>query len=269
LLLSLSLQNGTDLEDTSETGTENSFNYNTESGQLDDGDNLVDGYSEINDDDSDEEEEENQNSISGDTERHEIEESHHKNFKPSMFVRQSRFLSGKSLIPIAIEDDRQDTSDNVKPVFSAENTGMNSVRALIPKMTILLLVVGTRGDVQPFTELGLRLKADGHRVRLATHSTFRSYVIEKGLEFYPLAGDPKLLSEFMVKSQGFLIPTSTELMMEVILLCVSLLFIYCLNDRFTSSGTKVSHNDNRNTLFLLESVCGARSRGSREQVRKK
>lgn len=72
-----------------------------------------------------------------------------------------------------------------------------------------------RGDVQPFTELGLRLQADGHRVRLATHECFRSYILEKGLEFYPLAGDPMLLSEFMVKTQGFLIPTSAELIYEV------------------------------------------------------
>jgi sterol 3beta-glucosyltransferase len=71
-----------------------------------------------------------------------------------------------------------------------------------------------RGDVQPFTELGLRLKSDGHRIRIATHECFRSYILDKGLEFYPLAGDPMLLSEFMVKTQGFLIPTSTELMFE-------------------------------------------------------
>jgi sterol 3beta-glucosyltransferase len=51
-----------------------------------------------------------------------------------------------------------------------------------------------RGDIQPFTQFGLRLKQDGHRVRLATHASFRSYVIEKGLEYYPLAGDPVVLS---------------------------------------------------------------------------
>lgn len=69
--------------------------------------------------------------------------------------------------------------------------------------------------MQPFVQLGLRLQRDGHRVRLATHACFRDYVQGKGLEFFPLAGDPLKLSEFMVKTQGFVIPTTPELIMQV------------------------------------------------------
>ena len=69
--------------------------------------------------------------------------------------------------------------------------------------------------MQPFVQLGLRLQRDGHRVRLATHACFREYVQGKGLEFFPLAGDPLKLSEFMVKTQGFVIPTTPELIMQV------------------------------------------------------
>lgn len=69
--------------------------------------------------------------------------------------------------------------------------------------------------MQPFTQLGARLQADGHRVRVATHSCFRDYIIAQGLEFYPIAGDPVKLSEFMVKTQGFVIPTTTELIFQV------------------------------------------------------
>lgn len=85
----------------------------------------------------------------------------------------------------------------------------------MPKLNILIMAVGTRGDIQPFRQFGLRLKQDGHRVRLATHELFRSYVLEQGLEFYPLAGDPMLLSEFMVKTGGSIFPLSAELLKEV------------------------------------------------------
>ncbi|CAF1337269.1 unnamed protein product, partial [Rotaria sordida] len=68
---------------------------------------------------------------------------------------------------------------------------------LIPRLAIVILIVGTRGDVQPFIALGQALRAAGHRVRLATHETFRSFVRGNGLEFYPLAGDPADLMSFM------------------------------------------------------------------------
>eukprot|EP01034_Spumella_vulgaris_P040346 gene40346-49897_t len=55
-------------------------------------------------------------------------------------------------------------------------------------MSIVILVVGTRGDVQPFVYLGQALKKYGHRVRLATHAEYREDVtIKGGLEYYPLA----------------------------------------------------------------------------------
>jgi hypothetical protein len=72
----------------------------------------------------------------------------------------------------------------------------------VPRLAIVILIVGTRGDVQPFIALGKALLACGHRVRLATHETFRKFVRENGLEFYPLAGDPADLMSFMVKNAG-------------------------------------------------------------------
>ncbi|CAF3973431.1 unnamed protein product [Rotaria sp. Silwood1] len=73
------------------------------------------------------------------------------------------------------------------------------------------LIVGTRGDVQPFIALGQALRAKGHRVRLATHETFRSFVRGNGLEFYPLGGDPVDLISFMVKNTG-IIPSMDSIM---------------------------------------------------------
>ncbi|CAM4793077.1 unnamed protein product [Rotaria magnacalcarata] len=75
---------------------------------------------------------------------------------------------------------------------------------LVPRLAIVILIVGTRGDVQPFIALGQALRVIGHRVRLATHETFRSFVRGNGLEFYPLAGDPADLMSFMVKNAGII-----------------------------------------------------------------
>ncbi|GER41143.1 sterol 3-beta-glucosyltransferase [Striga asiatica] len=74
----------------------------------------------------------------------------------------------------------------------------------IPPLQIVMLIVGTRGDVQPFVAIGKRLQDYGHRVRLATHSNFKEFVLTSGLEFYPLGGDPKVLAGYMVKNKGFL-----------------------------------------------------------------
>nr|XP_043636174.1 sterol 3-beta-glucosyltransferase UGT80A2 isoform X2 [Erigeron canadensis] len=91
-----------------------------------------------------------------------------------------------------------------------------------PPLQIVMLIVGTRGDVQPFVAIGKRLQEYGHRVRLATHSNFKEFVLTAGLEFYPLGGDPKVLAEYMVKNKGFLpsgpseIPVQRSQMKEII-----------------------------------------------------
>src|SRR6476646_4575892 len=53
----------------------------------------------------------------------------------------------------------------------------------VPPMSIVIMIVGSRGDVQPFIPIGQRL-AERHRVRIATHRVFRSLVEDAGLEFY-------------------------------------------------------------------------------------
>jgi UDP:flavonoid glycosyltransferase YjiC (YdhE family) len=65
------------------------------------------------------------------------------------------------------------------------------------RLNIVIQVVGSRGDVQPFIALGQELQRYGHRVRIATHNTFESFVHESNLEFYPIGGDPKELSKSM------------------------------------------------------------------------
>lgn len=45
-----------------------------------------------------------------------------------------------------------------------------------------------------FIENGICLQEQGHRVRLATHSDFKDFVLTAGLEFFPLGGDAKVLA---------------------------------------------------------------------------
>lgn len=115
------------------------------------------------------------------------------------------------------EDDDEDSQHAV--LLSPRNDEIHEKISMVaPPLNIVILVVGTRGDVQPFGFLGMELQKHGHRVRLATHAEYRDMVIEKGgLEFYPLGGDPRKLSEYMVKTGGRLIPNllSKEERMEL------------------------------------------------------
>ncbi|XP_038897686.1 sterol 3-beta-glucosyltransferase UGT80A2-like isoform X6 [Benincasa hispida] len=99
----------------------------------------------------------------------------------------------------------------------------------IRPMQIVILIVGTRGDVQPFIPIGKRLQDYGHRVRLATHPNFKEFVLMAGLEFYPLGGDPKQLAACtyltsfslmyglsfdMVRNKGFLPSGPSEILIQ-------------------------------------------------------
>ncbi|XP_057470983.1 sterol 3-beta-glucosyltransferase UGT80A2-like isoform X3 [Actinidia eriantha] len=59
-----------------------------------------------------------------------------------------------------------------------------------------------------------RKKEYGHRVRLATHSNFKEFVLAAGLEFFPLGGDPKVLASYMVKNKGFLPSERSEIQIQ-------------------------------------------------------
>ncbi|CAL9210595.1 unnamed protein product [Musa hybrid cultivar] len=86
----------------------------------------------------------------------------------------------------------------------------------IPRLKIAILVVGTRGDVQPFIAFAKKLQACiltefGHRVRLATHVNFSTFVKSCGLEFYPLGGDPRVMAGYMARNKGFILSGPAEI----------------------------------------------------------
>ncbi|KAK6911264.1 Glycosyltransferase family 28, N-terminal domain [Dillenia turbinata] len=80
--------------------------------------------------------------------------------------------------------------DGISDIGELDTIGIQGIHPL----QIVMLIVGTRGDVQPFVAIGKRLQEHGHRVRLATHANFREFVLTAGLEFFPLGGDPKVLA---------------------------------------------------------------------------
>jgi sterol 3beta-glucosyltransferase len=43
-------------------------------------------------------------------------------------------------------------------------------------MNILIITIGSRGDVQPYVALGVGLQAAGHRVTIATLASFAAFV---------------------------------------------------------------------------------------------
>ncbi|ORX36080.1 hypothetical protein BD324DRAFT_651985 [Kockovaella imperatae] len=77
----------------------------------------------------------------------------------------------------------------------------------VPRMNLVIFIVGSRGDVQPYVALALSLiKGHGHCVRIATHGEFRDLIVTAGqkvdgkLQFFDVGGDPKELMAFMVKN---------------------------------------------------------------------
>lgn len=81
-------------------------------------------------------------------------------------------------------------------------------------LNIVIQVVGSRGDVQPFIALGNELQKYGHRVRIATHDVFESFVTSSNLEFFPIGGDPAELMAYMVSHSATLAGESKEFVIE-------------------------------------------------------
>ncbi|WRT69975.1 uncharacterized protein IL334_006966 [Kwoniella shivajii] len=91
-----------------------------------------------------------------------------------------------------------------------------------PPLNIVIFIVGSRGDVQPYLSLALKMVAThSHRIRIATHPDFKDFVLtandrlkgKKGpngenlegkIEFFDVGGDPKELMAYMVKNPGLM-----------------------------------------------------------------
>jgi UDP:flavonoid glycosyltransferase YjiC (YdhE family) len=79
-------------------------------------------------------------------------------------------------------------------------------------MRINLLIIGTRGDVQPAMALGVGLKKAGFEVQLVAFEEFRSLVGAYGLEFSPLSANVQELLNLSARKKIFSGTTFLELM---------------------------------------------------------
>lgn len=61
-------------------------------------------------------------------------------------------------------------------------------------MRIIILAIGTLGDVQPYVALGIGFKKAGHSVYIATHQNFRQLVTERGLGFCAIGYPQQLMT---------------------------------------------------------------------------
>lgn len=66
-------------------------------------------------------------------------------------------------------------------------------------MKILILTVGTRGDVQPYLAVGKGLKASGHEVTVCTSESFEPFVVAHGLDYAHMNDE---LIEFIHSDDG-------------------------------------------------------------------
>lgn len=134
-------------------------------------------------------------------------------------------------------------------------------RPTIPRLNILLLTVGTRGDVQPFLALAHALSNEGHRCRLATHAAFQEWVVSNSadrFEFYPLAGDPTELASYMTKMEGRVFPKDlTELqdMLNALPSNQSMLR-NILSSTLPAATSSVKHEDPTTTTSSNKTSCG-------------
>ena len=111
--------------------------------------------------------------------------------------RLSNLLAPVLKSHLELKEDSDTQSSSPPSTSSTDAAG----EPLPPPLNIVMHVVGSRGDVQPFVALGkILVDKYNHRVRLATHPTFKHFVEENGLEFFSISGDPAELMAFMVKN---------------------------------------------------------------------
>jgi sterol 3beta-glucosyltransferase len=71
------------------------------------------------------------------------------------------------------------------------------------RIKIVMLTIGSRGDVQPFICLAHGFQSKGYKVKIVTHKCFERFVKMNGIEFGGLSSDPKELMKLCANNSMF------------------------------------------------------------------
>ncbi|BEI98763.1 hypothetical protein CcaverHIS631_0310620 [Cutaneotrichosporon cavernicola] len=108
------------------------------------------------------------------------------------------------LYPKAVSDEELSYMPFVANRPWHDRTGWN-IRLTPRRFT--MLTIGSRGDVQPYIALALRLMEDGHKCVIVTHDEFKTWIESYGIEHRQAGGDPtalmKLSTDYAMFSPGF------------------------------------------------------------------
>jgi len=75
----------------------------------------------------------------------------------------------------------------------------------VDKKQVVILSIGSRGDVQPCIALALGLQQSGYLVRLVSHAEYKTLAREHGVEeYFQLRGNPQALLQDTPEGQAFL-----------------------------------------------------------------
>lgn len=77
----------------------------------------------------------------------------------------------------------------------------NDIQQGLPKeqLKFVMMMIGSRGDVQPYIALCQGLMKEGHKCCIVTHGEFKDFVEKYGIEHREIAGDPRELMEIMIE----------------------------------------------------------------------
>lgn len=142
----------------------------------------------------------------------------------SVFPHQTETLHElNSIEQITIEGKKLIINEKIQIVTYEFNSKSNNVLSLVAsffkddentirinndfikpnKFKVVMLTIGSRGDVQPFVCLALEMMARGYSVKIVTHSCFREFIESYDIEFHPLSCDPKDLLKLCVENTMF------------------------------------------------------------------